>query len=183
MLRHRDHPLSHGLILASVSRTGRLLVVDEPPASCGFAAEVAARVADKGFDLLDAPVRRLTGAFVPTPYAPALEAAFVPAAPAARFLDDMRRGCEAPGGSPDGGLQRGIRRPGRGAAGRRAGRRLPPDSSRRGSGGGSPPAPCPGGSARRRRRGSSPRPATAPSATPPCRRSARGAPSAPCPPA
>jgi pyruvate/2-oxoglutarate/acetoin dehydrogenase E1 component len=43
---------------------------------------VAARVADEGFDLLDAPVRRLTGAFVPTPYAPALEAAVVPDAAA-----------------------------------------------------------------------------------------------------
>ena len=58
------------------------MVVDEPPASCGFAAEVAARVADEGFDLLDAPVRRLTGAFVPTPYAPALEAVVVPDAAA-----------------------------------------------------------------------------------------------------
>jgi 2-oxoisovalerate dehydrogenase E1 component len=73
-------PLDTATILASVARTGRLLVVDEPPAACGFAAEVAARVADEGFDHLDAPVRRLTGAFVPTPYAPALEAVIVPRA-------------------------------------------------------------------------------------------------------
>ncbi len=71
-------PLDMGTILDSVARTGRLLVVDEPPASCGFSAEVAARVADEGFDSLDAPVRRLTGAFVPTPYAPSLEAVVVP---------------------------------------------------------------------------------------------------------
>ena len=71
-------PLDMATILASVERTGRLLVVDEPPASCGFSAEVAARVADEGFDFLDAPVRRLTGAFVPTPYAPSLEAVVVP---------------------------------------------------------------------------------------------------------
>ena len=71
-------PLDTATILASVERTGRLLVVDEPPASCGFSAEVAARVADEGFDFLDAPVRRLTGAFVPTPYAPSLEAVVVP---------------------------------------------------------------------------------------------------------
>ncbi|MFM7250604.1 MAG: thiamine pyrophosphate-dependent enzyme [Planctomycetaceae bacterium] len=75
-------PLDTATILASVARTGRLLVVDEPPASCGFAAEMAARVADEGFDLLDAPVRRLTGACVPTPYAPALEAVVVPDAAA-----------------------------------------------------------------------------------------------------
>jgi 2-oxoisovalerate dehydrogenase E1 component len=71
-------PLDTATILESVGRTGRLLVVDEPPAACGFAAEVAARVADEGFDFLDAPVRRLCGAFVPTPYAPSLEAVVVP---------------------------------------------------------------------------------------------------------
>ena len=71
-------PLDTATILESVARTGRLLVVDEPPASCGFAAEVAAGVADEGFDLLDAPIRRLCGAFVPTPYAPELEAMVVP---------------------------------------------------------------------------------------------------------
>jgi len=71
-------PLDMATILSSVERTGRLLVVDEPPASCGFSAEVAALVADEGFDFLDAPIRRLTGAFVPTPYAPSLEAVVVP---------------------------------------------------------------------------------------------------------
>lgn len=75
-------PLDTATILESVGRTGRLLVVDEPPASCGFAAEVAARVADEGFDSLDAPVRRLCGKFVPTPYAPGLEAVVVPDAEA-----------------------------------------------------------------------------------------------------
>ena len=73
-------PLDTRTILGSVRKTGRLLIVDEPPASCGFAAEIAARVADEGFDDLDAPIRRLTGAFAPTPYSPSLEAAVVPAA-------------------------------------------------------------------------------------------------------
>jgi pyruvate/2-oxoglutarate/acetoin dehydrogenase E1 component len=82
-------PLDTATILASVERTGRLLVVDEPPASCGFSAEVAARVADEGFDFLDAPIRRLTGAFVPTPYAPSLEAVVVPNA------DDCRSAIRA----------------------------------------------------------------------------------------
>ena len=71
-------PLDVATILKSVQKTGRLLVVDEPPASCGFAAEIAAQVASEGFDDLDAPIRRLTGQFAPTPYSPTLEAAVVP---------------------------------------------------------------------------------------------------------
>ena len=43
-------PLDTDTILQSVAKTGRLLIVDEPPASCGFAAEIAAQVADAGFD-------------------------------------------------------------------------------------------------------------------------------------
>ena len=73
-------PLDIDSILASVKKTGRLLVVDEPPAHCGFSAEIAARVADVGFDELDAPIRRLTGAFCPTPYSPSLEKVVVPSA-------------------------------------------------------------------------------------------------------
>ena len=75
-------PLDVDSILASVKKTGRLLVVDEPPASCGFAAEIAAQVAARGFNDLDAPIRRLTGAFTPTPYSPSLEAVVVPDAKA-----------------------------------------------------------------------------------------------------
>jgi 2-oxoisovalerate dehydrogenase E1 component len=71
-------PLDIAAIVESVRKTGRLLVVDEAPASCGFAAEVAALIADEGFDELDAPIRRLTGAFAPTPYSPPLETAVVP---------------------------------------------------------------------------------------------------------
>ena len=71
-------PLDVETIVDSVARTGRLLVVDEPPASCGFAGEVAAAVGEAAFDHLDAPIRRLTGLFSPTPYSPALEAAVVP---------------------------------------------------------------------------------------------------------
>jgi 2-oxoisovalerate dehydrogenase E1 component len=73
-------PLDTSTILASVHKTGRLLIVDEPPASCGFAGEIAAQVASEGFDDLDAPIRRLTGAFAPTPYSPPLEQAMVPSA-------------------------------------------------------------------------------------------------------
>lgn len=71
-------PLDTETILNSVKKTGRLLIVDECPAPCGFAAEIAAQICDAGFDDLDAPIRRLTGVFTPTPYSPPLEAAVVP---------------------------------------------------------------------------------------------------------
>jgi 2-oxoisovalerate dehydrogenase E1 component len=71
-------PLDGDLILNSVARTGRLLVVDEAFAPFGFGGEVAALVADQGFDDLDAPIRRLNGVFTPTPYSPTLEGALVP---------------------------------------------------------------------------------------------------------
>ncbi|MDA0834997.1 MAG: pyruvate dehydrogenase complex E1 component subunit beta [Planctomycetota bacterium] len=71
-------PLDIETILRSVGKTGRLLVVDEAFGPCSVAAEVAARVADAGFDDLDAPIKRLNGAFTPTPYAPSLEKAIVP---------------------------------------------------------------------------------------------------------
>ncbi len=73
-------PLDTQTILQSVQKTGRLLIVDEAPPSCGFAAEVAALVGDAGFDFLDAPIKRLCGTFAPTPYSPELEAVMVPTA-------------------------------------------------------------------------------------------------------
>jgi 2-oxoisovalerate dehydrogenase E1 component len=73
-------PLDLDTILASVARTGRLLIVDEAFGPCGIGAEIAARVGDAGFDDLDAPVRRLSGAFAPTPYSPSLEPSVVPQA-------------------------------------------------------------------------------------------------------
>ena len=71
-------PLDMATILASVSRTGRLLIVDEVAAPCSLGAEIAACVADAGFNDLDAPIRRLNGAFAPVPYSPPLEKAMVP---------------------------------------------------------------------------------------------------------
>ena len=78
-------PLDVDTILASVAKTGRLLVVDEAYGPCSVAAEIAARVADEGFDELDAPIRRLQGAFCPTPYSPPLEKVMIPQ------TDDIRR--------------------------------------------------------------------------------------------
>jgi len=69
-------------ILGSVSKTHRLLIVDEDFSPCGAGAEIAARVMEEGFYELDAPVRRLNGPFAPAPYSPPLEAAAVPNAQA-----------------------------------------------------------------------------------------------------
>jgi 2-oxoisovalerate dehydrogenase E1 component len=73
-------PLDTDTVLRSVEKTGRLLIVEETPAAFGLGAEVAARIADAGFNSLDAPIHRLNGAFAPTPYSPSLEAAVVPTA-------------------------------------------------------------------------------------------------------
>jgi len=71
-------PLDVSTILTSVAKTGRLLIVDEAVGSCGVGAEIAAQIVCEGFDDLDAPIRRLNGAFAPTPYSPPLEQAVVP---------------------------------------------------------------------------------------------------------
>ena len=71
-------PLDVDTILASVRNTGRLLIVDETFMPCGIGAEIAAQITENGFDELDAPIKRLNGAHVPTPYSPALEEAVVP---------------------------------------------------------------------------------------------------------
>jgi len=71
-------PLDIDTILTSVKKTGRLLVIDEGFAPCGFAVDVAAQVADRGFNDLDAPIKRINGVFTPTPYSPPLEKAVVP---------------------------------------------------------------------------------------------------------
>ncbi len=71
-------PLDVETIGASVAKTGRLLIVDEAFALYGIGAEIAAQIADRFFDELDAPIRRLNGLHTPTPYSPPLEAAVVP---------------------------------------------------------------------------------------------------------
>jgi 2-oxoisovalerate dehydrogenase E1 component len=71
-------PLDVESIACSVAKTGRLLIVDEAFAPFGLGAEIAAQLADRSFDDLDAPIRRLSGAWTPTPYSPPLETAVVP---------------------------------------------------------------------------------------------------------
>ena len=75
-------PLDIDTILASLHKTGRLLVVDEDFAPCGVASEIAMQVMERAFDDLDAPVKRLNGLFAPAPYSPALFDGMVPDAKA-----------------------------------------------------------------------------------------------------
>ena len=73
-------PLDTDTIVASVARTGRLLVVGEAWPWGGVTAEVIARVATEGFGLLDAPPQRLNAKDTPVPYHPNLWAAHRPTA-------------------------------------------------------------------------------------------------------
>lgn len=66
-------PLDLPALLASVEKTGRVVIVDECHRSCGVAAELAARIAEEGFDKLRAPIRRVTTLDTPVPSSPPLE--------------------------------------------------------------------------------------------------------------
>ena len=71
-------PLDVQTVLTSVGRTSRLVIVEENPYQGGWGATVASIVADEGFQLLDAPIRRVASECVPLPFADALEAAVIP---------------------------------------------------------------------------------------------------------
>jgi pyruvate/2-oxoglutarate/acetoin dehydrogenase E1 component len=73
-------PFDHATLLDSVARTGRLVIVDETNLSCGVGAEIAAIVAEEGFEFLRAPVVRVTRPDVPTPFSKPLEDAITPTA-------------------------------------------------------------------------------------------------------
>jgi pyruvate/2-oxoglutarate/acetoin dehydrogenase E1 component len=75
-------PLDEDAILATLAKTGRLVVVDEATPRCGIASDVAALCVDRGFDLLNAPVRRVTAPHAPVPFSPVLEDVYVPSAEA-----------------------------------------------------------------------------------------------------
>lgn len=71
-------PLDIETVLASVEKTGKLLIVHEAPLFCGFGAEVAAQVSEKAFSYLDAPIKRVGGKLLPVPYAKSLENEVLP---------------------------------------------------------------------------------------------------------
>ncbi len=80
-------PLDEAIILDSVKKTGRLLVVDEGHKRCGIGAEIAAIVSEKAFDYLDAPILRLGSPDVPVPFSHPLEKAYIP------DEEDVKKAC------------------------------------------------------------------------------------------
>ncbi len=70
-------PLDEDTILASVEKTNRAVVVDEGHLRGGAATDLAAMIAEKGFDFLDGPVKRVTSLDVPIPFSPPLEKAAI----------------------------------------------------------------------------------------------------------
>jgi pyruvate dehydrogenase E1 component beta subunit len=71
-------PLDEDTILSSVRKTSRAIVIDEGYQSFGATAEIAARIAEKAFYDLDAPVQRMGAMDVPIPFSPVLEDLTVP---------------------------------------------------------------------------------------------------------
>ena len=71
-------PYDWDTIASYVRRTNRAMVVHEDQLTCGFGAELAARISDELFDQLDAPVRRVAALDCPIAYAPVLEEAVLP---------------------------------------------------------------------------------------------------------
>jgi 2-oxoisovalerate dehydrogenase E1 component beta subunit len=71
-------PLDKELVLASVAKTSRALVLHEAPRTGGVGGEIAAIIAEEAFEYLDAPVTRIASLDTSVPYSPPLEGAFMP---------------------------------------------------------------------------------------------------------
>ena len=71
-------PLDKELILNSVKKTGRLVIVEEDNQTGGWASDLAAIVADEAFFWLDAPIKRVSAPDTPAPFAPVMEEFYVP---------------------------------------------------------------------------------------------------------
>jgi 2-oxoisovalerate dehydrogenase E1 component beta subunit len=80
-------PLDEDAILASVARTSKVLIVDEANETCAAGAQVAALIAERAFEQLDGPVRRVATPDVPIPFSPPLEQAVLPS------VDRIRDAC------------------------------------------------------------------------------------------
>jgi pyruvate dehydrogenase E1 component beta subunit len=74
-------PWDEAAVLDSLARTHRLLIVHEAVEAFGVGAEIAARMADIGFDELDAPIIRVGAPFMPSPVTRVLEQRYIPNAP------------------------------------------------------------------------------------------------------
>ena len=82
-------PLDRQTIAESIRKTGRLAVVDEAPAACGFSGEVVALACEDCFDSLDAPPLRICSLHVPNPFSPVLENQMIPTPQ--RVMSEVRR--------------------------------------------------------------------------------------------
>jgi len=71
-------PLDINLIVESVKKTNRVVIAEESHPFAGVGAEISAEINERAFDYLDAPVRRVSGADVPMPYARNLERLAIP---------------------------------------------------------------------------------------------------------
>jgi len=71
-------PLDTEAILASVAKTSKVLIVDEANETCAAGAQVAALIAERAFEQLDGPIRRVATPDVPIPFSPPLEQAVLP---------------------------------------------------------------------------------------------------------
>jgi pyruvate/2-oxoglutarate/acetoin dehydrogenase E1 component len=71
-------PLDEGSILASAAKTGKVMVLHEATRTGGPGGEIAALIAERSFEHLDAPVMRVAPPDTPVPYAPTLEEYFLP---------------------------------------------------------------------------------------------------------
>lgn len=71
-------PLDIDTIVETLEETGRLVIVDEAYPRCGMASDIAGIVAEEAFGLLKAPIQKVTPPHAPVPYAPELEAAYIP---------------------------------------------------------------------------------------------------------
>jgi len=81
-------PLDESAILATLEKTGSVVVVDEATPRSSVASDVAALCVDQGFDFLNTPVRRVTAPHSPVPFSKVLEDAYMPSA--ARVVETVR---------------------------------------------------------------------------------------------
>ena len=81
-------PLDEDAILATLARTGRVVIVDEATPRSSVAGDVAALCVDRGFDFLESPVKRVLAPHRPVPFSRVLEQAYLPSA--ARVVEAVR---------------------------------------------------------------------------------------------
>jgi pyruvate dehydrogenase E1 component beta subunit len=82
-------PLDMETVIASVKKTGKVVIVQEAPRTGGFAGEIAATIAEEAFDYLDAPIRRVGAPDTPVPFSPVLEDLYIPNAE--KIIDAVKK--------------------------------------------------------------------------------------------